>query len=264
MRASLCLTVLALLCVFQTQASAQGWWGAPPWTNYGPGWNGWAFWAGGFGSGNFYNHSPANPYMGTAEIKADVNYSSVIDLGDKMMGKDAKFNPGGLLIGAGELTKLLLNIQPNGERNPTIGEPSTKMPFHILVGSLELRGVNLGHRKGKFKNFEEEVATCGRLLVWLDHTRKHLLLDSADPARRRVAWPYANSLPPERVFVEGVTPTQPGGAFIVTLELDDSNRRGLSRLYSEPAVWDRQFISVIPKGVTPKPYEDTTPVWSKR
>jgi hypothetical protein len=62
--------------------------------------------------------------------------------------------------------------------------------------------------------------------------------------------------------VEGITPTQPGGAFIVTLELDDSNRRGLAKLGGEAAIWDRQLITVHSPGVHPKPWKDRTPVWA--
>jgi hypothetical protein len=143
-----------------------------------------------------------------------------------------------------------------------MGAPKIKMPFHLLVSSLEIRGVNLGRKDGKFATFEDEVATCGRVLVWLDHTKQYLLLDSADPERRRVEWPYSTSVPPERVFVEGVVPTQPGGAFYITMALDDSNRQGFSKFFSEPAVWDRQMISVKQPGVEPKPWTDMSPVWS--
>ena len=210
----------------------------------------------------WYQSNPISPYMGRVKIEGDVNYSKTIDHTDASMGKEPKFNPYGLIVGAGEITKLLLTCQPNADRNVTVGEPKVRMPFHVLVASLEVRGVNLGNRKGKFSSFEDEVAASGRVLVWLDHTKRYLLLDSADPARRRVEWPYSNSVPPERVFVEGITPTQPGAAIIVTMEIDDSNRRGLSKIYGEPAIWDRQMISVHAPGVQPKPWKDTSPVWA--
>jgi hypothetical protein len=142
-----------------------------------------------------------------------------------------------------------------------VGEPKVRLPFPVLVASLELRGINLANKKGRFSSFEDEVSACGRVLVWLDHTKRHLLLDSSDPARRRVEWPYASSVPPERVFIEGLKSTQPGSAFIVTFELDDSNRHGLSKIFSEPAIWDRQLLSVQLSGKNPKPWVDTSPVW---
>jgi hypothetical protein len=45
------------------------------------------------------------------------------------------------------------------------------------------------------------------------------------------------------------------------MELDDSNRHGLSKVFGEPAIWDRQLISVQVPGVHPKPWKDKTPVW---
>lgn len=200
--------------------------------------------------------------LGKVKIEGDVNYDTIIGGYDRALGNAAKRNPYGLIIGSGELSKLLLTCQPNADRQPGIGAPKVKMPFHQLVASLDIRGVNLSRGDGKFATFEDEVAYCGRILVWLDHTRRYLLLDSADPERRRVEWPYSNSVPPERVFVEGVQPTQPGGAFIVTMTLDDSNRSGFSKLFGEPAIWDRQMISIKQPGVTPKPWKDASPVWT--
>jgi hypothetical protein len=247
--------VLAGLASFTSTANAQ-------WANWGPTWGAWGpgfVYPGGYPFWSYpYQESTR---IGKVRIEGDVNYSVTIDNGDLALGHHPKRNPYGLIVGAGEMTKLLLTVEPS-DRLPTLGEPKIRMPFKILVASLELRGVNLGHTKGKFASFEDEVAACGRVLVWLDHTKRYLLLDSADPTRRRVEWPYANSVPPERVFVEGITPTQPGGAFIVTLELDDANRRGLSKLGSEPAVWDRQIITCHAPGVHPKPWKDMTPVWA--
>jgi hypothetical protein len=252
-------TMVAALACFTSSANAQ-------WANWGPTWGAWGNWGPGFvypGGYPFHGY----PYqessrIGKVKIEGDVNYSVTIDQGDSMLGNGPKRNPYGLIVGAGEITKLLLTVEPNADRQITVGEPKVRMPFKILVASLEIRGVNLGHTRGKFASFEDEVAACGRILVWLDHTKRYLLLDSADPARRRVEWPYASSVPPERVFVEGVTPTQSGGAFIVTLELDDSNRKGLSKLGGEPAIWDRQLITVHAPGVLPKPWKDRSPVWA--
>ena len=233
-------------------------------------WGGWGGFGPGFayqGWGNYYPYayyfgsSPYSPYLGKVKIEGDVNYSNTIDSTDASLGNHPKRNPHGLIIGAGELTKLILTTQPNPDRQIQVGKPKDKLPFPILVASLEIKGINLADKKGRFASFEEEVATSGRILVWLDHTKRNLLLDSSDPTRRRIEWPYASSVPPERVFVEGLTPCQPGSAFIITLELDDINRRGLSKIFSEPSIWDRQLITIQSPGKGQKPWSDRSPVW---
>jgi|GEM_PF-2049433 len=256
---TLLFTVAVFLGLGVKESSAQwgGGWG-PAWGGWGPGWGSWGpGWSWPGGSWNW--QEPTNP-IGRVKIEGDVNYSGKIDNLDIYMGNEPKRNPYGLIIGAGEMTKLILTCQPNAYRQPNVGEPKVRMDFYKLVSILEVRGVNLADRKGRFATFEEEIANSGRVLVWLDHTRRYLLLDSSDPTRRRVEWPWASSVLPERVFVEAVETTQPGAALIVTLELDDSNVTGIRRIFGEPAMWDRQMISVKVPG-KPKPYVDRTPVW---
>lgn len=198
--------------------------------------------------------------IGKVRLDVDIDFSGFINGRDASRGNGAKRNPYGLVIGTNEMTKVAITCVPNQDRRPSIGEPTYKMDFHKLVCSMEIRGVNLGDKEGRFASFEEEVSQAGRILVWLDSSRRYLLLDSADPARRRVEWPYAASVPPERVYIQAVENTQPGAAFLVTLELDDSNSNGVSRALGEPAVWDRVLISAHTPGI-PKPYIDRTPVW---
>jgi hypothetical protein len=224
-------------------------------------WGGWGAWGGGLGNRSWgarylYQYNQ----IGKVKLDVDIDFSGEITGKDRFLGNGAKRNPYGLVIGTNEMTKFAITCIPNQDRRPSVGEPNTKMDFHKLVCSLEIQGVNLGDRKGRFASFEEEVAQCGRILVWLDSSRRYLLLDSADPARRRVEWPYYASVPPARVYVQALQDTQPGAAFLVTLELDDSNATGVCRAFGEPAVWDRVLVSSHTPGI-PKPYVDRTPVW---
>ena len=221
----------------------------------------WGAWGGGIG----YRTWAGRPWymqnsIGKVKLNVDINFSGQINGSDNIGGNGAKRNPYGMVIGTNEMTKFAITCVPNQDRHRSVGEPTTKMDFHKLVCSLEIQGVNLGDRKGRFASFEEEAAQCGRILVWLDSSRRYLLLDSADPARRRVEWPYAASVPPARVYVQALENTQPGAAFLVTLELDDSNASGICRSFGEPAVWDRVLVSAHTPGI-PKPYTDRTPVW---
>ena len=108
---------------------------------------------------------------------------------------------------------------------------------------------------------EEEIYNCGRILVWSDETRTELLLDSSDMAKRTLMWPYSESAPLPHIYVEAVDPAQPGGAHIITWELDDSyGQNGFQRAFGEPAVWDRLMVTAQPSGVQ-KPFEDKSPAW---
>lgn len=247
----LATAIIALVSCFSTpDAKAQ--WGA--WGS-GYGFGGWGGGWGGWGYGGWYG---VNPALGEVKIDVDINFSGTIDYADRSLGNAEKRNPWGLVIGTNEMTKLMLKCKPNQDRRPSIGEPTTRMDFYKLVASLEVQGVNLADKKGRFKSYEEEVAHCGRVLVWLDSSRHYLLLDSSDPTRRRVEWPYASSVPPERVYVQAVAPTAPGSAFLVTYELDDSNKK--CKIFGEPAIWDRVLVSAHKPGM-PKPFVDRTPVW---
>ena len=232
--------VALITCLATSQADAQ--WGA---------------WGGGMGYRS-WGHRYWAPEIGKVRLTVDINYSGTIR---GLEGtNEQKRNPYGLVIGTNEMTKFQILCEPNQSRRPSIGEPPERLPFYKLVCSLDIKGVNLADPKGRFNSFEEEVAQCGRILVWLDSSRRYLLLDSADPARRHVDWPYAMSVPPSRVYIQALSDTMPGAAFLVTLELDDSNLNGICRHFGDLASWDRVLVTAHTPGI-PKPYEDRTPVW---
>lgn len=212
---------------------------------------GWAGWGPGAGP-------RINAPLGTVGINADFNYDGQIWRNEA--GND-KVTPPGLVIGTDEMTKVLLSCSPDpGYQSGSI---KVSMRFHKLAVILDVRGIDLSKKNGQYRSLDKEIEKCGRILVWADKNRQHLLLDSSDPTRRRLMWSYADSVPLPHVYVEGVDAAQPGGAHFITWELDDSfGQNAIQRFFGEPAVWDRLMLTVRPQGLT-KPNVDTDPVWIK-
>jgi hypothetical protein len=144
------------------------------------------------------------------DIDGDFNYDGVIDNADPADNGEFQQVPPGLVVGVGELTKVILRIRPY--RVDHKGEAAVV---------LQLDGINRGDVSGKFQTFDEEVASTSQVRVWLEPSRKTLLLDSRDPAKRRVEWTMestmaeggavtAANLPhqrfPRAVWVEGIRP----------------------------------------------------------
>ncbi len=136
------------------------------------------------------------------DIDGDMNYDGTIDNDDPSDNGAFESTPPGLVVGEGEMTKILIRISPY--RIDFRGE--------VVIG-LEVAGVNREVHSGQFDSFEDEVASTSRIRVWADPARTELLLDSADPERRYHEWvaddrTYPANLPgiyPRTIFVEGVS-----------------------------------------------------------
>ncbi len=221
--------------------------------------NVYAFGGFGFGMGYFPDQDRS---LGRVVISADINYDGYLDQTDMGAEPNVKRNPPGLIVGSRELARVDLSVVHNTNLQTT-GSPSLKFMYYKTAAILDLRPVNLGHRRGRFKSWEEEQSRSGRMLVWLDPGRRTLLLDSADPERRRVQWPAAISLPPKHVYVEGVACGDSGTVMMLTLLLDNNNMTPTAdRLFGDKASWDAMMFSVWPAPRT-KPYIDNPVVWKR-
>lgn len=141
-------------------------------------------------------------YIAKLDIDGDMNYDGTIDNSDPADNGAFEATPPGLVVGEGELTKILIRFSPY--RINFKGE--------VVLG-LEVAGVNRAIQSGQFDSFEEEISSTGRIRVWADPQRTQLLLDSADPEKRYYEWvvddqAYPANLPgvyPRLVYVEGVS-----------------------------------------------------------
>jgi hypothetical protein len=222
---------------------------------------------GGFGFGIGYFPSQDRS-LGAAKLSADSNYDGFLDVMDADVGINVKRNPPGLIVGTHELTRIDLSVIHNASRQTSSqpgspGSPKLKFLYYKTAAILDLRPINLGHRRGNFKSFEEEQSRAGRMRIWLDASRTTLLLDSADSGKRRVEWPASSSLPPKHVYAEGVSVGDSGTVMMLTLLLDNNNLSPTAdKLFGEKACWDAMMLSIWPSPKT-KPYIDKSIVWKR-
>ena len=135
------------------------------------------------------------------DLDADLNQDGVLSNTDPADGGAFEATPPGLLLGEGEMTRLVIRLLPY--RVDFDGE---------VVVTLEVEGINRASRTGEFQSLNDELNAMGHIRVWRDNTKKQLLLDSRDPDKRTVEFStdyktYPYNLPlavPRFVFIEGV------------------------------------------------------------
>ena len=136
------------------------------------------------------------------DMDADMNQDGTISNTDPADNGAFEATPPGVILGVGERTRAIIRLVPY--RIDFDGE---------VVITLEVAGINRSDKSGEFASFDEEVASMGHIRVWKDSSKKVLLLDSRDPAKRVVEFAtqyktYPYNLPlevPRFVFVEGVS-----------------------------------------------------------
>lgn len=135
------------------------------------------------------------------DMDADMNQDGVLSNTDPADGGAFEATPPGLILGEGEMTRVVIRLLPY--RVDFDGE---------VVVTLEVDGINRSTRTGEFESLEDELASMGHIRVWRDQSKKNLVLDSMDPAKRVAEFTtnyktYPYNLPltvPRFVFVEGV------------------------------------------------------------
>lgn len=138
------------------------------------------------------------------DLDADMNQDGNLSDTDPADGGAFEATPPGMILGVGELTRVIIRVIPY--RVDFDGE---------VVVSLEAEGINRGDRTGEYATLDDEMASMGHIRVWRDPGKKQLLLDTRDPAKRLVEFTtsyrsYPYNLPlavPRYVFVEGDRPS---------------------------------------------------------
>lgn len=142
-----------------------------------------------------------NKRLAKIDLDGDFNYDGTVVNSDPSDNGSFQQTPPGLVLGQGELTKLVLRLKPY------------KVEFDgEAIVTLEVGGVNRHVRDGLYETFKEEASNSGRIRIWLEKEKKTLLIDSGDPEKRFFEWRvpqerYTAHLPgvvPRKVYVEGV------------------------------------------------------------
>ncbi len=147
------------------------------------------------------------------DLDADLNMDGAIKQGDPQDQGAFEQTPPGLIVGVAEMSKIMVSLIPY----------RVDFDGDVVVG-FEVTGINRASDTGTFQSMEEEQSAVGRVRVWADPQRKKLLLDSADPLKRRIEFAvdsrrYPANLPsivPRVVYVEGV---KPSGKYLGDLRL---------------------------------------------
>ena len=137
--------------------------------------------------------------LAKVHLDGDLNYDGCInqDPGDHGAFKRS---PPGLIVGKGELSKLVLTITPY--KIDYDGRAKVR---------LEVTGINRNEKTGEFPSWEAEKAGSGHIIVWSDAKRTKKLIDSREENSRSFTWtlddrafPYNIQVVPRSVYVEGV------------------------------------------------------------
>ncbi|MGJ8642148.1 MAG: hypothetical protein ACSHX9_01970 [Luteolibacter sp.] len=136
------------------------------------------------------------------DVDADLNYDGVVSNEDPGDNGSFEATPPGLVVGVGELSKLVVRLSPY--RIDYQGN---------VVVTIEVAGINRSVASGRFESFEEELASVGRIRVWQDAKKSKLLLDSGNSNKMTHefimdASKYPANLPgtvPRTLYVEGVS-----------------------------------------------------------
>lgn len=160
------------------------------------------------------------------DLDGDMNYDGKIDNWDPADNGAFQQTPPGLVVGVGELSKLILRLTPY--RIDFRGE---------AVVTLEVTGINRSVKSGEFTSFDEELSSTAKVKIWKDINKTKLLVDSSKPAKRYCEWvvddtKYPANLPgivPRTVYVEGISPSTKFTGDIRILVTVSHRDRGSSR-----------------------------------
>jgi len=150
---------------------------------------------------NANHYRDAEKKVAKIDVDGDLNYDGVVSNTDPGDNGAFEGTPPGLVLGVGEMSKLVLRLAPY--RLDFEGE---------VVVTIEVAGINRASKTGTFANFEEEQASVGRIRVWRDASKSQLLLDSGKSDKLVYEFIMDSSLYPANLpgvvprtfYVEGV------------------------------------------------------------
>lgn len=191
--------------------------------------------------------APKQTAVGRVDLDSDINCDGMIS-NDGSDSGDLESSPPGQIIGPKLMTKFLFRITPLNTVNSSKGAQADFDIDHLVV-SLELRLLTIGRKTSGSPDAEN--AKAGHLRVWSDEQGTTLLLDSRDPAKRRIEWDLNAPKAPAYVYVECAEPSSASNLFALVLELDNSSRKGFADKKISPAA-ARDWVLISCKNESPE------------
>ncbi len=193
-----------------------------------------------------WNKRPSSGiFAGDVVLFYDANHDGEVDLKDTNKAYAViKSSTPGLTLRRGVLLKVGFSATARQPWPDTKLVRSPEFRDYKTVAGLEIKGINMMTKSGKFASLKDEIATCGRVLVWLDASRSVLMLDSANQSRRHVEWHLSEGPVPQFVYLEVVAAGRTGGAFRLTGSVDDSNQHVLAdKFFGLRTAYDHLIIN---------------------
>lgn len=194
-----------------------------------------------------------NRKLAKIDLDADFNYDGTINNDDPEDNGAFQQTPPGLVVGVGEMSKLVLRLAPY------------KIDFQGRAKvKLQVDGINRDSKSGTFDGGSERGG-MGHIVVWRDSTKKEKILDSRDPNLRSFEWTLDQRTPsnlqiiPRTLFVEGVTPSpKHAGDIRLLISCYDDNPNYEVNPKMDPRRWIKTFrpsFDHILLTVRPQPQE---------
>ncbi|MEQ1935237.1 MAG: hypothetical protein ABL962_15365 [Fimbriimonadaceae bacterium] len=177
-----------------------------------------------------------NRKLAKLDLDADFNYDGTIDNFDPADGGAFEHTPPGLVVGVGELSKLIIRLTPY--KIDYEGRAKVK---------LQIDGINRDEKSGKFTE-GSEAASMGHIRVWRDATKKEKILDSRDPNLRSFEWTLDSRTPanlqivPRTLYIEGLSSSpRHSGDIRLLVSVYDDNPNFAVNPKMDPRRWVKTF-----------------------
>lgn len=177
-----------------------------------------------------------NRKLAKIDLDGDLNYDGVINNEDPADGGAFESTPPGLVVGVGEMSKLVVRLTPY--KIDYQGRAKVK---------LQVDGINRDNKSGKFADGEEKNG-MGHIVVWRDASKKEKIVDSRDPNLRSFEWTLDERTPanlqiiPRTLYVEGISasPKHSGDIRLLISVYDDNPNYDINPKM-DPRRWVKTF-----------------------
>jgi hypothetical protein len=175
-----------------------------------------------------------NRKLAKIDLDGDFNYDGTIDNDDPADNGGFQQTPPGLVVGKGELSKLIIRLTPY--KIDYQGRAKVK---------LQVDGINRADKSGEFASGAESM---GHIIVWRDAGCTEKLIDSRDPSKRSFEWTLEQRSPanlqivPRTLYVQGVSVSPNySGDIRLLLSVYDDNVATANSPNINPAKWVDTF-----------------------